>query len=70
MEYFDYSDGMILVGSAIMGDSDKNNILFVGGLIATLGINIQFEETRLSMVRIVALSVLGYGFGAYFKKKK
>ncbi len=65
----DYSDGMIFVGSTIMGSTDKNNILFVGGLVASLGINIQFEETRLSIVRIVFLSLLGYGLGAYFNKK-
>jgi hypothetical protein len=66
----DYSDGMIFVGSTIMGSTDKNNILFVGGLVASLGINIQFEETRLSITRIVFLSLLGYGLGAYFNKKE
>ena len=65
----DYSDGMIFVGSTIMGSTDKNNILFVGGLVASLGINIQFEETRLSITRIVFLSLLGYGLGAYLNKK-
>lgn len=65
----DYSDGMILVGSAITGSTDKNNLLFVGGLVASLGINIQFEETRLSITRIVFLSLLGYGLGAHFNKK-
>lgn len=66
---FNYSDGMIFVGSAVMGSTDKNNILFVGGLVASLGINIQFEETRLSIARIVFLSLLGYGLGAYLIKK-
>lgn len=65
----DYSDGMIFVGSTIMGSTDKNNILFVGGLVASLGINIEFEETRLSITRIVFLSLLGYGLGAYLNKK-
>lgn len=70
MSLIDYSDGMIFAGSAVMGSTDKNNILFLGGLLASLGINIQFEETRLSITRIVFLSVLGYGLGAYFNKKE
>jgi len=66
----DYSDGMIFVCSTIMGCTDKYNILFVGGLVASLGINIQFEEIRLLITRIVFLSFLGYGLGAYFNKKE
>lgn len=60
-----YSDAMILLGSAVVARTDKENIMFIGGLIASLGINIQFEVTSVSMIRIVALSVLGYGLGSY-----
>lgn len=66
----DYSDGMIFAGSALVGNTDKNNLQFVGGLVASLGINIQFEETRLSITRIVVLSLIGYGLGAWFHKKE
>ncbi len=66
----DFSDAMIFVGSMMTGAySDNNTIIFAGGLVASLGINIQFEQTRLSIARIVALSALGYFLGAQNKKK-
>ena len=66
----DASDGLILIGSGVVGANGNPFVVFTGGLIASIGINIQFETTRLSITRIVALSLAGYVLGSYWAEKK
>lgn len=70
MSVFDYSDGMIFVGSFYQGYQDNNDINFLAALVLGLGINIQFEETRLSMTRIAITSIGGYFLGKYLNVNK
>lgn len=70
MSVFDYSDGMIFLGSFYQGYQDNTDIKFLAALVLGLGINIQFEETRLSMTRIVITSIGGYFFGKYVNVNK
>lgn len=70
MSVFDYSDGMIFLGSFYQGYQDNTDINFLAALVLGLGINIQFEETRLSMTRIVITSIGGYFFGKYVNANK
>lgn len=65
MSVFDYSDAMILAGSFFQGKQDGNDVNFLAALVMGLGINIQFEETRLSITRILATSIVGYYIGKY-----
>lgn len=67
---FDYSDAMIFAGSFFQGKQDGNDVNFMAALITGLGINIQFEETRLSMTRIILTSVAGYYIGKYVNKQQ
>lgn len=66
----DVSDALIFAGSAVVGSTDKQDIQFAGGLAASIGINIQFETTRLSILRIVMLSAAGYFAGTLFASQK
>jgi hypothetical protein len=70
MSVFDYSDLLILTGSVLQGQQENNEISFAGALIASIGINIQFEETRISIARIVLVSVAGYYLGKWSKNKQ
>lgn len=70
MSVFDYSDGMIFVGSFYQGYQDSADINFLAALVLGLGINVQFEETRLSMTRIIITSVGGYFLGKYLNANK
>lgn len=66
----DYSDVMIFAGSVAVGVNGSPLVVFTGGTIASLGVNIQFEETRLSIMRIFLLSMAGYLIGAGIAKAK
>ena len=68
MSVLDYSDLMIFAGSYLQGQKGTESVSFVGALVASLGINIQFEETRLSITRIVATSLIGFFVGQKMKK--
>lgn len=70
MSVFDYSDFMILAGSFMQGSQENNDISFIGAVSAGLGMNIQFEETRLSITRIVLVSAAGYYFGKLFHETR
>jgi len=66
----DYSDVMIFAGSLVVGLDGSGLATFAGGTVASLGVNIQFEETRLSITRIFVLSIAGYLVGTSMKKIK
>lgn len=66
---WDYSDAMIITGAIMQGRAGYQTYDFVGALLMGLGTNIQFEESRLSITRIVVLSVGGFLLGQQIFRK-
>lgn len=66
----DISDVLIFSGSGVVGFAENPTFVFAGGLAASIGINIQFETVRLSIGRIIFLSMAGYYLGDYLGSKE
>lgn len=64
------SDFYILAGSAMVGNNSSNMMTFAGGVVASLGINMQFETTTLSMTWICLLSATGFAVGYLMQPKE
>lgn len=57
----------MLAGAYAQGRYSED-ISFIGALAMSLGMNIQFEETRLSITRIAIICIGGYFAGKQMKK--